>query len=221
MEHSSPHQDEVMKSIDTARDLLQLFGDPTRLRLVAVLARHELSVAELTAVTQLVQPPGRTWEATARAFAGLMRLGDVLDAGSGDGTIAQLIAPRARTVTCMDKSQRMLAAARTRLAAAPNVRFTQGDVHAIPAADASFDSVLLFNVLASAHTPARALAEVARVLRPGGDITLVTLEAHRHAALTATYGHVHAGFRPATLRTWLGRSGLTVERCEVTSREKR
>jgi ArsR family transcriptional regulator len=296
-----------MSSLDTARDLLQLFGDPTRLRLLAVLSRHELSVAELTAVTDLVQSrvsthlgklreagivrdrrngsstlyalndgsmpaearkvwsllettiddavldadrdradrlvrgrdraggwpdvvagamerhysPGRTWEATARAFTGLMRLGDVLDAGSGDGTIAQLIAPRARTVTCLDKSERVLAAARARLAAAPNVRFALADVHAIPAADASFDSVLLFNVLASAHTPGRVLAEITRVLRPGGDLTLVTLETHRHPALTATYGHVHAGFRPAMLRTWLWRSGLTVERCEVTSRERR
>src|SRR5262245_21128159 len=103
--------------------------------------------------------PGRTWEATARAFLGLLHLGDVLDAGSGDGTVAQLLAPRARSITCLDKSERVLAAARARLANVPHVRFARGDLHALPAADASFDQVLLFNVLTHAEAPRRALAE--------------------------------------------------------------
>jgi ArsR family transcriptional regulator len=165
--------------------------------------------------------PGRTWEATARAFLGLVHAGDVLDAGSGDGTIAQLLAPRARSVTCLDSSEKMLTAARVRLAGAPNVRLARGDLQAIPAAAASFDHVLLFNVLTHVGTPARALAEVTRVLRPGGELTLVTLDTHDHPSLTASYGHVHAGFRPAALRRLLGRAGLAVERCEVTSRERR
>jgi len=296
-----------MVSLDAGLDLLHLFGDPTRVRLVALLARHGLTVAELTSVTDLPQSrvsthlgklrdagvlhdrrngastvyalndgsmpaqarrlwtllqeevddavleadraradalvqarerpggwpdavagqmerhysPGRTWEATARAFLGLVQLGDVLDVGSGDGTIAQLLAPRARTITCLDKSERMLAAARARLAGLPNVRFARGDLHAIPAPDASFDHVLLFNVLTHAAAPARALGEVGRVLRRGGAVTLVTLESHRHADVTAAYGHVHAGFAPAALRRMLVRSGLQVERCEVTSRERR
>jgi ArsR family transcriptional regulator len=165
--------------------------------------------------------PGRTWEALARAFVGLMRLGDVLDAGSGDGTIAQLIASRARSVTCLDVSAKMLAAARTRLAGFANVRFARGDVHAIPAAPASFDQVLLFNVLTFAEHPARALAEAARVLRRGGELVLVTLDAHRHAETAAAYGHVQPGFKPAALRRILAAAGLQVERCEVTSRERR
>src|SRR6202008_4769715 len=49
--------------------------------------------------------PGRTWEATARGLIGLLRLGDVLDAGSGDGAIAQLLAPRSKSVTSLDRSE--------------------------------------------------------------------------------------------------------------------
>src|SRR5579875_3445064 len=157
----------------------------------------------------------------ARAFVGLMTLGDVLDAGAGDGAIAELLAPRARRITCLDRNARMAAAARTRLARAHNVDVVRGDVTAIPAADAAFDQVLLLNVLTSVETPAAALAEVARVLRPGGQLVLVTLDAHTHTAVTAAYGHVHAGFRPAALRRMLARAGLAVERCAVTSRERR
>jgi ArsR family transcriptional regulator len=165
--------------------------------------------------------PGRTWDALARGLVGLLRLGDVLDAGSGDGAIAQLVAPRARTYTLLDRSERMLGAARTRLAKQRNARFLHGDLHAVPAPAAAFDQVLLLNVLPYAERPAAVLGEVARVLRPGGAVALVTVDEHTHAELAAQYGHVQPGFRPATLRRLLVRAGLVVERCEVTSRERR
>jgi SAM-dependent methyltransferase len=296
-----------MTSLATTLDALHLFGDPTRVRLVALLAQHPLTVADLTTVTRLPQSrvsthlgrlkdagvlrdrregastvyavnessmpehvrrvwtlldravedatlrtdrerceallkarardlpwpdalagemerhysPGRTWDALARGLVGLLRLGDVLDAGSGDGAIAQLVAPRAKTYTLLDRSERMLGAARARLAKSPNVRFLQGDLHAIPAPPASFDQVLLLNVLPYAVRPATVLAEVGRVLRPGGTVALVTVDEHAHAELATQYGHVQPGFRPATLRRLLQKAGLVVERCEVTSRERR
>ena len=293
--------------LEPVLDTLHLFGDATRVRLVTLLARHELTVAELTAVTDLpqsrvsthlgklreagvlrdrkngssthyalndaampagarklwtvLQPdladplleadrrraetlvrarrsadpwpdalagrmerhysPGRTWESLARGFLGLVHAGDVLDAGAGDGTIAELLAPRARSITCLDKSARMVAAARRRLAGARNVRCLQGDVHALPFEDGRFDHVLLFHVLSHAEAPERAVAEAARVLRPGGGLTITTLARHRHPDAAAAYAHVNAGFRPAHLRRWLRDAGLTVERCEITSRERR
>jgi len=296
-----------MSSLSAQLDALHLFGDPTRVRLAALLAHHPLTVADLTAVTRLPQSrvsthlgrlkeagvlrdrragsstvyalndgtmpehvrrvwtllesgvsdatlktdrerceallkarardlpwpdalagemekhysPGRTWDALARGLVGLLKLGDVLDAGAGDGAIAELVAPRAKTYTLLDRSERMLAAAQGRLAKATNVRFLSGDLHAIPAPDASFDQVLLLNVLPYAERPVAVLAEIARVLRPSGGVAIVTIDEHTHAELTAQYGHVQPGFRPATLRRLAQRAGLVVERCEVTSRERR
>src|SRR5262249_37849305 len=48
--------------------------------------------------------PGRTWESLARGLVGLFDLGEVLDVGSGDGAVAQLLAPQAKKITCVDKS---------------------------------------------------------------------------------------------------------------------
>jgi ArsR family transcriptional regulator len=166
--------------------------------------------------------PGRTWEATSFAFLGHLRLGDVLDAGSGDGALAALIAPRCRSLTCLDKSARVLQAARRRLAGRPAVRFAPGDVHALPFPDQHFDHVFLLHVLTYATDPPHALREAGRVLRPGGDLTVSTLAQHDHVEVTAGYGHVNLGFRPRALAGWLAHeAGLAVERCEVTSREKR
>jgi hypothetical protein len=80
---------------------------------------------------------------------------------------------------------------------------------------------MCLNVLTHAELPARAADEIARVLRPGGRATLVALDAHRQAATTAAYGHVHPGFTPAALRAMLLKAGLAVESCAVTSRERR
>jgi len=166
--------------------------------------------------------PGRTWEATMLGFLPFVRLGDVLDAGSGDGTIAALLASRSRSVTCLDRSEKVLQAAQQRLSGLRNVAFAPGDLHALPFPDARFDHVLLLHVLTYTKDPALVLREAARVLRPGGDLTISTLAHHAHKEATAPYGHVNQGFRPATLQGWLGRTaGLDVERCEITSREKR
>jgi len=297
-----------MAPLSQTVDSLRLFADPTRLRLAHLLDGNELSVAEITQITDLPQSrvsthlgklreagvlrdrrqgastyyalndgampeparrlwalvaesrdeallrsdrlrcqeivrarnkakswpesvagqmerhysPGRTWEATLFGLIGFVRLGDVLDAGSGDGAIAALLAPRCRSVTCLDISPAVLRAARQRLRSHNNVSFAPGDVHALPFPDGRFDQVLLLHVLPYARDPALALREAARVLRPGGELVASTLARHQHGDLTAGYGHIHKGFAPRALHAWLQReAGLEVERCEVTSRDKR
>jgi ArsR family transcriptional regulator len=165
--------------------------------------------------------PGRTWEALARGLIGLVDLGDVLDAGAGDGATAQLLAPRARSITCVDISETLIDAARVRLAGHPNAKAEVADLADLPFADARFDQVLALNVLTHLRAPGRALAELGRVLRPGGRLVLVTLAAHEHLEVTSGYGHVHPGFRPADVKRLLERAGLAVEQCALTSRERR
>ena len=59
--------------------------------------------------------PGRTWEVTTRAIVQLLELGDVLDIASGDGVLAELLATRARSIKCLDFSQRVVDAGKKRL----------------------------------------------------------------------------------------------------------
>ncbi len=163
--------------------------------------------------------PGRTWESMALAFLQLVEVGDVLDAGCGDGTVAALVAPIATSLTCVDRSERMAEAARERLGR--RARVVAGDVEALPLPDAAFDTVLFMHVLASVQDPEAALEEAARVLRPGGRVLVVTLDKHDHLDVASAYGHVHAGFRPKRVAQMLERAGLEVVRSEVTSRERR
>lgn len=165
--------------------------------------------------------PGRTWESLARAFLGLVSLGDVLDVGAGDGTVAELLAPRARTITCLERSEKLVAAAAKRLAAVPGARVVRGDMHTLPFERAAFDQALLLNVLQYTKQHGKALAEAARVLRPGGALVVTTLAAHDHGDVTEAYGHVSRGVSPAALRRALEGAGLAVDACEITSRERK
>lgn len=88
---------------------------------------------------------------------------DVLEAGCGTGLILGRVAGQARAAHGVDLSAGMLAKA-----AARGLKVAQGSVTALPYADASFDVTYSFKVLAHVEAINQAMAEMARVTRPGG-----------------------------------------------------
>lgn len=213
---------EVWRLLRARLDDAQSRLDLERAQEVIRVRKHERTWAESVAGRmELHYSPGRTWEATARALIGLLELGDVLDLASGDGVLAELIAGRARSVTCVDVSATVIAAARKRLAAHANVRFCEADMHALPLADASFDHVFAMHALAYTREPLKVLKEAARLLRPGGRLIVTTVNEHRHEAARQAYDHLTLGVSPARLQTMLEKAGLDVASCRITSRETR
>ena len=286
---------------------LKVFADATRVRLLALLEGEELTVAELSAITQLAQPrvsthlaklkeaglvrdrrsgvsayyrfddaaldpaqrslwlsisqgsddpllrqdgervpsvlamraadqnwadsvagdmerhysPGRTWEALARTALPLLAPGDVLDIASGDGVLAELLAPHAKRYVCIDSSQRVVAAAAERLRRYANVEVREGDMHALPFKPGSFDLVVLMHALTYAERPAQAVAEAARVLRRGGRLLLSSLACHEHRSVVEAYGHRNLGFAEKELRKFAEKAGVQVASCDTVTREKR
>lgn len=286
--------------------LLRLLSDSTRVRLLALLEREELTVAELSSVLRLAQPrvsthlaklkeadlvrdrragvsayyrfnseldaksatflhalreniddavlvndaqrlptilaqrahaegwadsvagdmerhysPGRTWEALARATSGLIETGDVLDVASGDGALAELLAPHATAILCLDASERVVNAARTRLKTFSNVEVKLGDMHALDIGDKRFDLVLLMHALTYSDQPAKAVAEAARSLKPGGRLLATTLAKHAHRTAVEPFDHRNLGFREEDLRDYAKKAGLTVLNCGRITRERR
>ncbi len=165
--------------------------------------------------------PGRTWEALARTALPLLEPGDVLDIASGDGVLAELLAPHSGRYVCVDTSARVVAAASERLRGHRNVEVREGDMHALPFEAASFDLVVLMHALTYAARPAQAVAEAARVLRPGGRLLLSSLARHEHKVVVQAYGHVNLGFTPKEMRRFMEKSDLRVASCETVTREKR
>jgi ArsR family transcriptional regulator len=290
----------------TASGVLRLLADPTRVRLLALLEREELTVAELAQVLHLAQPrvsthlaklkeaelvrdrragvsayyrannegdshhhtllhslresiddallredaarlpavlanraraegwadtvagdmerhysPGRTWETLARSLLQLLETGDVLDIASGDGITAELLAPHARSIVCVDSSERVVAAAAQRLRAFTNVEVRQGDMHALDLGKRRFDLVLMLHALTYAERPAQAVAEAARLLRSGGRLLAVTLGKHAHRTAVEPFDHRNLGFTREDLSRFASDAGLTVSSCIRLSRERK
>ena len=97
--------------------------------------------------------------------------GDVLELGIGTGVNLPLYGPEARVMGC-DASGEMLAWA-ARRCVETCIGLTQTDVQRLPFADGSFDTVAASLLFCSVADPARGLAEVQRVLRPGGQLVLL------------------------------------------------
>ncbi len=204
-----------------ARDPL-LDEDRKRLsRLLAARGRGKSWADSVAGKMDRHYSPGRTWEATAWGVLGLARLGDVIDVASGDGVLAELIAPRARSVTCVDISRRVTEAGRRRLAHLRNVTFRQGDMHSLPFGAGKFQQALLMNALTYSDDPAGVFREVARVLEPRGILVGVTLSRHQQSFVRTRYDHVRLGFLPEELCALLEQADFAVELCDVTARERR
>lgn len=138
-----------------------------------------------------------------------LRVGDL---GCGTGQFAAQVAPFVARVVAIDASQEMLAAARTRLAGQSNVDVRRGSLEALPLEDAQLDVAVLALVLHHVPDPARAIAEAARVLAPGGRLVIVDMLPHDRSDYQQQMGHVWLGFSAPQVTRWLEGAGFTAVR---------
>ncbi|OBV10167.1 putative transcriptional regulator [Erythrobacter dokdonensis DSW-74] len=173
----------------------------------AYFARHAGEWDELRA---LHSPDDEVERRLAEALAD-HPLGDVLDIGTGTGRMAELFAPHAARIVALDKNLEMLRVARAKLQHLPTaqIELVQGDFSDLPFADASFDTVVLHQVLHFAPDPAPALAEAARVLRTGGRIAIVDFASHDHEELRTRHQHARLGFGDRQMAELLRAAGLS------------
>ncbi len=287
----------AMRSRPRPEDLLGHLGalaDPTRLRLLHLLERQELGVAELCEVLRLPQstvsrhlkvlsdqgwvasrregtanlyrlaepgPPARRLWRVARAesqawpapsqdrlrlerrlkarrdeaqrfFAGaaaewdrlraelygrafgeaallalLPRGWTVADLGCGTGALAAQLSPWVGRVVGVDQSPAMLRAAARRTAGLRNVELRRGGLEALPLRDRECDAALLVLTLTYLADPRPALAEAARVVRPGGRLSVVDLLPHGDETFRRRLGQASLGLEPGRLQSLLAEAG--------------
>lgn len=137
--------------------------------------------------------------------------GRVLDCGIGTGVLSLALACIApvREVVGIDIAPAMLCEAAANLAAAGiPADLRRADAHRLPQADASFDAVVSAHMLEHLARPAQAIAEMARVLRPGAELVIVaTRDNFADRLIRLKWRHVPIG--RDQLVAWMRSSGLS------------
>jgi ArsR family transcriptional regulator len=139
-----------------------------------------------------------------------------LDLGTGTGTLALELAAAGMRVVAVDHSKAMLDAAQRKLEGSEaRIELRQGDATALPLADAEVDLAFAHLVLQYLPAPGRALAELARVVRPGGAVVVVDFVQHDREWMRQELGVVWMGFAPEEVAGWLREAGFADVRLEV------
>ena len=168
----------------------------------------------LTAVTGLVTGhealAGRLISPQGFDVGGCKR---ILDAGCGNGRYTRFLLQQAdpdALITAFDYSQGMLQRARERLGT-PRATHVAADLTRLPYATGSFDAIVCGWVLEHLPDPRPGLAELARVLQPGGKLLLLATENTLTGAMCSRLWHCRT-YEREELRTVSAACGLTWER---------
>ncbi|MGN7293343.1 ArsR/SmtB family transcription factor [Rhizobium sp. SAFR-030] len=153
-------------------------------------------------------------EAALVDLVGEEAMDSLLDLGTGTGSILQLFQNQYRRGVGIDASRDMLSVARANLDRAGILKASvrHGDIFNLPAEAGDFDLVTIHQVLHFLEQPERAIAEAARVLRPGGRLVIVDLAPHSLDYLRDDHAHLRLGFSHQIVSDWLGKVGLSVEK---------
>src|SRR5262249_27791123 len=171
----------------------------------------------------------RRAEETRQRLRRIVRLtGDerALDGGTGAGALAVALAPLVREVVAVDIVPELLAEARSRVPA--NVELVEADMTALPFERASFDLVCTARTLHHVARPELVLAELDRVLRPGGTMLVVDQLAPVDPLAAIELNHFEHARDPSTtriladvdLRGLFDSNGLLVRRFDVVHEDR-
>lgn len=164
------------------------------LELFAPLPRHYDRVA---AVLSFGQDP--RWRRAMVAALDARPNDRVLDVATGTGMVAQALVSRyGCAVVGLDQSPQMLAAARARLATdaglAARVRLVRGEAERLPFSPGEFDHLTFTYLLRYVEDPGATMAELARVVKPGGRIASLEFAVPEHAVWRAAWRlYTHVG----------------------------
>ncbi|HWT01674.1 MAG TPA: class I SAM-dependent methyltransferase [Pyrinomonadaceae bacterium] len=131
------------------------------------------------------------------------------DLGAGTGFVTEGLLRRGLSVVAVDQSEAMLAKMKTKFAAAADkIDYRKGEAEELPLAEGSVEHVFANMYLHHVEDPARAISEMARILKPGGRLTITDVFEHSFEFLKTEHHDRWPGFRREALEEWLTAAGL-------------
>ncbi|XDD48349.1 ArsR/SmtB family transcription factor [Leptospira sp. WS39.C2] len=136
---------------------------------------------------------------------------NILDLGCGPGGLIPFLLNKAKHVTGVDNSSRMIENASIHFGKNPSVSLIQTPMEQLPLSKNSCDAVVASMVLHHISHPPTVLEEIARVLKPGGVLCIVDLEKHNAEYMRDNFADLWLGFETELFESWLSNAGFKVE----------
>ena len=214
----------IALAVRGARELSEYAADQINLKRVVARRNEQAQVYfnQIAGQFDRSYGPGRSWQAFGQMLLRVLPPLVIADLGSGEGLLSELLARRAKRVIAVDNSERIVefGAQKARKTGLKNLEFRLGDVEAPPIEPQSVDLVVLSQALHHAEHPDRAIAAAHRLLRPGGQVMILDLLAHKFERAVELYGDRWLGFAESDLHRWMEEAGFRKIDISVVAREE-
>ncbi len=166
--------------------------------------------------------PGRSWKGLSEMLLRLLPPLTIADLGAGEGTVALMLAQRAKHVIAVDNSPKMIeyGSGIAKKNGVKNLEYRLGDLEELPLKPGEVDLALFHQSLHHALHPRQAVEEAWRILRPGGRIVVLDLLKHGFDDARELYADVWLGFSMAELTDLLRKARFRAVDVQVVDREE-
>lgn len=206
---------EVVRTLDAAADRIlardaEKFALSREARARAAAAYFEANAADWETVRRL-HLPERDIERRMRAALGESKVDLFVDLGTGTGRMLTLFADLYKSGLGFDSSREMLAVARATLekSGVDHAEVRLGDLFATPLESGVADIVCVHQVLHFLADPGAAVAEAARLLKPGGRLLISDFAPHDMEFLREQHAHRRLGFSDDEVASWRDACGMS------------
>lgn len=167
--------------------------------------------------------PGRSWKSLAEAMLKILNYKVVADMGAGEGTLAQLLAPRADKVIAIDNSPNMVKFGQQLVKehGLNNVEYRLGDIETPPIDDGSVDLAIFSQALHHAEHPERAIQSAYNMLQPGGTVVILDLLQHSFEQARELYADTWLGFSEMELYKMMENAGFKQIETTIVDKESK
>jgi ubiquinone/menaquinone biosynthesis C-methylase UbiE len=130
------------------------------------------------------------------------------DIGAGSGFITEGLIQKGIRVIAVDQSEAMLVAMQKKFVFHPGIQYRPGNAESLPIDDDTVDYAFANMYLHHVETPAAAIREMVRILKPEGKLVITDLDAHDFAFLKEEHHDCWPGFKRLDIQRWLTEAGL-------------
>ena len=165
--------------------------------------------------------PGRSWKSLAEAMLKILNYDIVADLGAGEGTLAQLLAPRAKKVIAIDNAPKMVEFGKNlaKEHGLSHLEYRLGDIEEPPIDDNSVDLAIFSQALHHAEHPEKALAAAHKLLVSGGKLVILDLLQHSFEQAKELYADTWLGFSEVELYKMMEHAGFKEIETTIVDKE--